>query len=302
MATWDTTQLLAEIRDRAQAPSSSSTAPGWQDADLIRRANGELFPVLVPEVLRTHGEHLVTDYSVTMTVGSTSGYRLPPRAAFAKLRDVVRVDADNKTHDLVVLSLEELAGKDLDLSGTPSHYYIKRNKLYLWPVPKEAETLRMSYFRRPNRIVANNTATLGTVSSVSTTTVTLTTTKPGSFVLGARVDFIQATPPFDSLGDDVTLAGASASLLTFSVGVIPSDLAVGDFVCLAGEAPVVQLPPEYFYELAERVARKLLRGVDGPGFEEIGQELGEVAATVASGTRKRNDGEEDIIVGNTFFP
>jgi hypothetical protein len=305
VATWDTAQLLSEIRDAAQAPSSSSTAPGWTDADLLRRANQALFSSLVAEVMAAHGEHFVTDYDTTMTVGGTSGYRIPTRAAFNKLRDVVRVDSDGKPHNLTELKLEELPGKDLDLPGTPTHYYIQRNKVYPWPIPETAETLRLKVMRRPNRLVASSTAVVGIVSAVSFSipvAVTLTASKPSTFTAGVRVDFIQGRPPFDTFSDDVAINTASGTSVTFASGAVPSELAAGDYICLAGEAPVVQLPVEFFGPLAERVARKLLRGTDGMGFEEIGEDLAQVTGAVASGVRKRNDGEEDIIVGNSFFP
>ena len=302
MAVWDVDALVTEIRDRAQTPSSSSTAPGYLSTDLLRRANGELLAYMLPRLLAAREEYLVTKSDTTMTVGDET-YPIPTRASFIKLRDVVRVDSDGKEHNLGKITPEEVADLDPTESGTPRSYWIQGNTIHVYPVPDAADTLRIKYFRRPSQLVRPTTGSsgnIGLVSSANSTTIALQHTAPSTWGSLTKFDVISATPPFDTLVDDLTGALVAGNTLTFSGGV-PSTLATGDYVCVAQQAPVVQLPVEGFYVLAQRVAVKLLTGQDAQTYADAVRERDQLEAAFFGAVEERNEGEPSYIV-NTIWP
>ena len=62
---------------------------------------------------------------------------------------------------------------------------------------------------------------------------------------------------FQSLGDDLAItAMPDSSSLTFTE-TLPTDLAVGDYVALAGKSPIAQIPYEAHHLLAQLGAIKV---------------------------------------------
>lgn len=299
MAAFDTSELLQQIRDKAKGPSG--TPSGWADADLLRMVNSELLSVLAPQLMEKREEYLHTTKDYTMTAG-TAGYLIPTRAVLGGLRNLGAVATDGVYRDLTPLSQEEMDGLKLTTTGKPSRYYLEASTIQLYPVPDAAETLRVKYVRRPSRIVAANTSTVGVVSSKTATVVTLTATKPTTFTTSSPLDFIQGTPHFDALADDKTPTVASGTSITFAAGVIPSSLVAGDYLALAGESPVVQLPVEVFYLLAQRVANALMRNWDQVGLKAGEEEEARLNALVlGSALSPRNRGAAPSLISNSFF-
>ncbi len=66
---------------------------------------------------------------------------------------------------------------------------------------------------------------------------------------------VPGTPNFQSLALDQT-GTFVGSVFTFDEG-IPAGIAVGDYLCTAGETPIPQMPTEIHTVLAQRVAEKL---------------------------------------------
>lgn len=299
MATYDTTALLADIRQRARAPSG--TPSGWADADLLRAANDELLSVLVPEMLRLREEYFVTTYEVAFTAG-TSSYALPSRAALHKLRSVGRLESDGTYHTLQKLNPEELDRRNLTDQSTPLYHYFERNKVVVYPPPDgDSGSLRVKYFRRPSRLVANTTGSSGNVAlvaSTSSTTITLSVPRPSAWTTGTVLDVLGASEPWEPLADSLTVtavSGPPGAILTFAS--VPSGISAGDYVCLAGEAPFVQLPSEYFSVLAQRVANQLLRGgTDTKSLEEGIEALAKMEAPLLAATETRDEGSGDFVV------
>ena len=63
---------------------------------------------------------------------------------------------------LAKLSLDSLLaqGEDPAKTGTPLGYYMDAGKLYAWPIPTVATTVRLYYFRKPTRFSVDGTGTI----------------------------------------------------------------------------------------------------------------------------------------------
>lgn len=282
---YDSDALLASVRRRARAPST--TAPGWTDASLLLAINEEVTSKLGPDIVRLRREWLVASRDVTMTAG-TATYGLWTRTVMASVRDV-GVVIDGVFRSLDELDPEDFDGKDPTQSDTPTHYTVRGTDLVLWPTPNSGDTLRISYFRRLNRIVA--TSAVGTITSLGTNNTVLNCSGgvPSTISTSTPVDIVRASPFFDSLAIDQTPSGKTSTSVTLSTA--PTGVAVGDYVCLAGESPVLQLPPECFALLAQRVANALMRpGRDAQALADGRQELAELEASVFGVAEDRNVG------------
>lgn len=303
MATWDTEALLTEIRDRSLAPASSTSAPGWEDADLLRRTHGYVRE-LAERLRRVRTGAFRTTKDTTFTSG-TASYRIPTRAMNGLVALVRRIDSTGAVCGLDKWDESDLDDKVPTTTGTPTAFLFRGNSVVLYPTPdNSSESVRMTYYRRPNKLVASNLAgsgDVGVVSSKSATQVVLTSSAPSSFGAGTPValDFIQASPPFDSLGDDATPSSISSATLTFAAGVIPSALAVGDYVCVAHAAPVLQMPVEAFYVLAQMVANEL-QASDPVRLQEGQRVLTSLLADLSGAATDRDDAEPAHLSNRTW--
>lgn len=264
---WTTTDLLSSIRRRARA--TNSQAPGFDNATLLEMANEELLSKLGPDMVRLHREWFARVIDSPLQVGVAT-YRLWTRGVVGGARDVGIVSA-GVFRALSYLTPEQMDGKSATNQASPTHYTVRGTDIVLYPVPNIADTLRVTYQRRMNRLVS--TSAVLTVTSISGAgSNVFNGTKPASITTSTPVDVVRGTPHFETLAEDQTPTAASGSSVTLAASV--SGAAAGDYVCLAGESPVIQAPPEVLPILAQRVANALLRpGRDRAALEDGEREL-----------------------------
>lgn len=238
------TDLITSVKRRCNVPTSQVT---FTSTDFLALADEEVRCKLVPLVLKHMEEFYVTilDQSIT---ANQSAYAIPTRAIGMALRDVQivsSVDTDTR------VPLERLSPEDLYAGITGNvRYLIKKNGFYLqgnsvvlYPTPSAAtlDLLRMSYYMRPNQLVAVDTC--GLIQSINTTLNTVTVvTLPSNITTNTLVDLVKAQPGFECTAIDQTITNIASTTLTFAS--LPSGLAVGDYVCQAQQSCVVQVPAE----------------------------------------------------------
>ncbi len=251
---WTTADLLTSIKNRAAVPEDQGNFP---DATLLLMADEETQTLLMPAILKYREEWLTYDYDHSITAAQTT-YRVPPRAYGGKLRLVKVVDAaGNITHPSKITAerVQEFNGTNSS-TVTPTHYWQKHGAIVVEPTPSATSgTLRMTYYRRPSRLVAS--ASLPTVTAINTSTRVVTMTASHGFTTSSVLDIIRAKPEFDALAIDQTptVVGGS-TLMTFAA--LPTDLAVGDYIVTQQTTPVPQVPAECHPILAQMVANRVL--------------------------------------------
>lgn len=304
MASWDATAFDAEVRGRASAPVASSSAPGWEAADIRRFANGELQEV-AKRLRRVRTGYFRVQKTQAFTAGKAA-YRFPTRAMHGVISLAQRLDAAGILHPLSKWTEGDMAGRNPTMAGDPEAYIIRGNSLVLYPVPDSAaQSLRFTYPRQPSRLAAVSTAGVVAPDNVNGNGLSLTMTATAAslgFTTSTPLDFLQSVPPYDSLADDATPTAVSNSSLQFAAGVIPSEMlpvaygGTGEsyFVCPAGTAPVFQLPTEAFYVLAQRVANMML--MEDPAARRRGEDLLKaLEADLYGGAEDRDDAEADVV-------
>lgn len=242
-----TDNLLPTLRLLPLMPSVQAL---FDDPNLLTIMTFEMTSKIIPLIDNQAEEYFITSddipYSTTQTV-----FSIPPRALAGKLRAVSFVDASENEVRIPRLRLEDIMSNvnatGLAINPALWGFYLRNNKviLYLSSVNGGSSSfkyLRLRYVRQPNALVLSSAC--GEVTAVAGDVVTVDGI-PSTFTTSETYDLIQNSPQmFDSLLDNgvVTAINTGAKTLTFATGTVPSDLAVGDWVCLANQSPIPQIP------------------------------------------------------------
>lgn len=255
-----TTELLDDVRVRG---AISSASPMFTDARLLKMAHSEMLDYLLPLIMKTRESYYL--YDADTAINASGQYPIHTRAVGGKLENVSLIDASptpTTRRDVVRASEDEIEDYGASFGGR-SGFFIKRNMIHLIPATGGGYPyLRQSFYLRPGYFVSTDEAAQVTAINTGTKTVTFSTV-PSGWSTSDTFDFIQAEPHFDTL--DISKAagtvttGASGSIV-FS-DTLPTRLAVGDWVCLAGETCIVQAPLELHPMLAQRVANKAMQSL-----------------------------------------
>lgn len=249
---YKSSDLIRSIKRRGMIPSDQST---FSDADFLEMLNEEIQYFGVPHLLRTHEEYLLTFEDIPVVTGK-SEYAIPDRAIGNKLRDVAYVDSADNYYELGRISVEMLA--DFNNPSTvdyPQSFYIKDNKVVLVDGLPTQGVVRMFFFIKPNRLVEDKRA--GVISSIDFNTgMVVLSNFPKEFANTTKFDFIGAVSPNRVLKYDkvATSVDNITKVVNFTPADLPTDLRVGDYLCISGETIVPQLPEELHPILTQRVA------------------------------------------------
>lgn len=223
----NTTELISALKIHGSFPTSNDL---FSDSDFLSLFNHQMKADIIPMMLKLNEEFFIQYKDFTISSGST--YRIPTRAIGAKIRDLKIRDASGNSQNLSRLFEED---RPLGASG----YYMQRNSIEL--STDLSGTLRMTYFARPSTLVA--TTACGQITSINTSTnVCVVSAAPSTFISGATVDLVQNLNPYDLLSMDLTISAIASTSVTLSS--LPSGLAVGDWICIATQAPVPMIPEE----------------------------------------------------------
>lgn len=78
------------------------------------------------------------------------------------------------------------------------------------------------------------------------------------FAPNALIDFLQTQPGHRTYGFDVPIMGISGTVITFDIEEVPTTMLIGDYICLANECIIPQIPPDLHTSLAQRAATMVL--------------------------------------------
>lgn len=287
---FSTVALLASIKRRGMLPSTDETLA---TADFLAIATEEIQSYITELLVSVREEYAVSSYDVATVVG-TEAYRLPPRATGDALRDVLLSDGQGNYHPLS--RVEPSRRYDYGSTGEASGYVLEDNSVILIPAPSTSHTLRMMYFRQPSKLV--ETSAVATISSIDVTRLIITTTAsiPSTFTSGVVLDVVDEKPGFRCLTIDAATTGTvSGTTITLS-SALPSTVEAGDYVCLAGESPVPQIPVSLHPLLAQRVVVKCLEALGDKGVNAAKAICDEMRKSAVTLLTPRTQGSARVIV------
>lgn len=245
-------KLIESIKRRAMLPSDQNT---FTDQDFLDMLNEEIAYFGVPHLLSTHEEYLLRFEDETIT-GDTNKYRIPYRAVGNKLRDVSYVDTADNVYELSRVSVEDLSEyNDNQLNSYTDSFYIQGDKIILLDQQSVNGVVRKYFYLKPNTLVKNDEGAVISAIDRNTGTITLSNF-PTTFSNLPKMDFIQSKAPNKIYLYDKTptAVNANTKTITFATADIPEQLEVGDYINLACQSIVPQLPTELHPILAQRVA------------------------------------------------
>lgn len=209
-----------------------ATAGKLTETDLLGFLDDATQDYIVPILMSVREGFLIAKEDTSLVADQTE-YAMPERASAERLYRVLLVDSagEETALDRVETARRsdqegfELVDNTIVISGSVSGY----------------SSLRVEYFRMPNRLVALSATCK--VASFTDTTVTVDDI-PSTFSTSEPVDFIAGNAGFRCRAIDKTPTNVNqgTNVLTFTSGDIPSTLAVGDYVALAGQTPIMQIP------------------------------------------------------------
>lgn len=241
---YTTTELLADIKRTGHVTSSQGT---FQDTDLLRLADFELRTSILRMILSAR-ENFYLTYVDLPTVASYS-YQIPLRAIGGAIADIQIING-TILNPVTRTEVSEQFSTSAPVNGSYS-FYIKGN--YIIIPGTISGSIRLWYYTRPNSLVA---AAAGCQITAIAANILTFTTIPATITTLSPCDLIKDQPGFDGLSLDVTPTGVTATTITFNAGDVPATLAVGDWVTLAGQTVVPQIPVEFSPLLVQRVVVK----------------------------------------------
>lgn len=271
------TELIRSIKRRAMIPNDQNT---FTNEDFLEMLNEEIQYFGVPHLLRTHEEYLLV--SEDFELDGSNSYEIPYRALGNKLREVSYITnisgltndpTTDQVYELSRISVDDLPDyNNYTTSRYTQAFFVENNKItLLGELPVTNAILRMHYYLRPNTFVLEEEA--GVIQDIDTDTGVVTLeTFPDDFANSPLMDFVKHKSPNIILAYDLepTSVNSTTRTVTFDPDDLPSSLEVGDYLNMAQETIVPQLPVELHAILAQRVAVACL--------EALGDEQGLQAA------------------------
>jgi hypothetical protein len=261
--------LLTIVRDLIYAGSSQRD---FDDPRLLRMLNRHVDAYMMPMVMAARKNHHVT-FTDKSVVAGQNAYYAPTKACGGKLRALHMVDsAGNPYGELREASLEQAINYGQSVytgpipQGVPQTYYWRGNQVVLFPTPAgntPAATLRFYYAARPSTLVkaATCVAITGFPGGAAQGSFRVQfASAPATYTTSSACDLVMAHPGFDVMFSG-TPSAVTSTTMDF-VGTQPTDLAVGDYVCLTDTAPVVTgAIPELVVDcLCQKVALEVMNG------------------------------------------
>jgi hypothetical protein len=264
--------LIAHIKNKAAIPSTLGA--GLTKEDILRYMNDEMRYYIIPLITSVREEFFVT-YTDTV-MGTSSTFPIPAAALGNKLRDILRIDSNGNKFSIARIEPEDLPRFNM-YANYIRGFYIEGNNIKVIGNMNTTDQIRLSYFKRPNDLVLYNGTSVYGAAKISVLggggAVTTAVTIPSTFTTSVTYDIIKATPLFDTV---VASATASTAAGTGMVLSSTTGASMGDYVCLAGESCIPQVPVECYPLLSERTVMKICQSLGDKDNYAIAKEEADV--------------------------
>lgn len=280
-------KMIKSVRQRTMCPDDTSI---FTDDDILDLIDEEMTSQVLDKLTKLHGENLTI--SVDIPRNNNGTYTIPHRALGNKLRDVSIVQ-NNNVYEMSQIGIGELP----DYSGYNQTtyqrdiFYVENNKVKIVNNQIGYDSIRMRYMLRPNTLTKVEKA--GVISAITADenagTVVLDLSQAGkNFTSGDLYDIVGKKTPnkirkFDLTPTDYTKLTNSASI-TFAYSDLEDileDLEVGDYVTIAEETPVPNIPTEMHPLLAQAAAVQILESLtDTEALQNAERRLDKIVAAV----------------------
>lgn len=315
--------LIDAVKREAMLPTNQAT---FTDDDFLKIANLEMKISVVPAILIYHQEYLVT-YSAPITlVANQSNYAIPYRAIGGKFREVFYLDTSGQLRSMTRISPDQVPYyQSSNFQNRFIYFYLQGNDVVLLPPVGEnpTGTLVFSYFLRPNELV--DESRVSTIQSISVNAMQGTTsytvdiiptnltsfTQKGmsytGFTPSVQFDVLQTNPGHRTWALDISPISIDSvnKIITFNTSDVSptstmlnqeafttSSIVAGDYIAIAGESIIPQIPTDMHDVLAQRVAARCLESLgDQAGLQAANARIKEMEFKSGSLIDNRSEGQ-----------
>lgn len=294
-----TDQFVANVKRRVTIPASQALLT---NEDILAFADHQLKVRILPMLTGLRQEFFVVKVDQAVVKGQPV-YKIPHRSVGRTLRDLKMVDqTGNITLDLVQYAEEDISYINNAGGFVRRGFYFRGDNVVLVPIPDiDGLTLEMWYELRPSKMVPTTDA--ATITNIVTTTIGTTVTCSnlsshfGNVGGSLTVDAIDNYQGNSCLGFDMACVRPSSNTLKFDPGVFPTTAAVGNYIAIADETPVVQLPDEVTVFLETLTAMRVCHAIgDFEGKQVLQQEAQEEEKGLMLLMQPRIEGETQKII------
>ena len=263
----DGDQMIESVRNRTMTPDDTSI---FTDDDILDILDEEMNMQVLDKLQKLHGDNLTI--TVDLERNDDGEYEIPYRALGNKLRDISLVNG-NVLYELAQISIGELPDYTFaeDSNSYLDKFYVENNKIKLIQNSRNYSKIRVRYYLRPNMLTKKEKA--GVISEVITDsvagTLTLSLSKVGrNFNESSLYDIVAFRSPnnikaFDLTPISLTVAGGVGNIVLnlSELKGVEKDIKTGDFLTIAEETPVPNIPTEMHPLLAQAAAVQLLEAL-----------------------------------------
>ncbi len=288
-ADYTTAGLIQNAKRRGALPASD----GLTNSTILQVLTEEARNYIPAFLKGLREEFIIAELNVTITSPTVP---IPVRACGVALRTIEFLRGDGTRVPLTRVEPER-RGEWAFSGSEPTGFMFQGDNAILLPAVSSG-TLVVSYQQRPGQLVLP-TDCAQVVAMVGPNV--FASNVPASFALAAQCDFVKGTPNFKLLAMDQAIAGTleAGPYTEIQFASLPTGLAIGDFVCLATETCIPQMPLECFDLLACAAALRLARSVGSSRVKDITDELKDLREQVTQVLAPRADGSARVIVSRS---
>ena len=260
-------QMIESVRNRTMTPDDTSIFTDDQILDIL---DEEMNMQVLDKLQKLHGDNLTT--TVDLERNDEGEYEIPYRALGNKLRDISLVNG-NVLYELSQISIGQLPDYTYgeDSNSYLDKFYVEHNKIKLIQNSRNYSKIRVKYYLRPNVLTKKEKA--GVISDIAIDkllgTVTLSLSQVGkNFNESSEYDLVAFRSPnnikaFDLTPQSLTISGNVGSIVLSleELNGVENSIKRGDFITIAEETPVPNIPTEMHPLLAQAAAVQLLEAL-----------------------------------------
>jgi hypothetical protein len=250
MAIRNVDELLKQVKTWAAVPENTNrfdAAAILSECDLVIESD------IVPLVLALNAQLLIKRQIIPIT-NATRYVEIPYRAVGQVVQNVIFTDGVQVKR---LTPLDSADAYQYQSPGVPERVMFEGDAMWIYPRPANSGTLEVSFQAAHSKLVQTTACAL--VQSVNEIAKTLVVNAvPATFLAGETlVDVIKGRQGNGLRGMDLSIANINATTIEFT-DALPEGVVPGDWVSLAEETPVLQLPREIYNLVALGATAKII--------------------------------------------
>lgn len=287
---YKSSDLVKSIKRKGMLPENQIT---FSEQDFLDFATEEMDLGIIPLVLSFYEDYYTYYEEITVT-SPLNRLKIPHRAIGNKLK-FVGIKRDTSILPLFKTNFEEIHDPYLKLDY--KHYHIEGDEIVF---PKNyitsGDKIVLMYYIRPSAFVPDEY--LLKITNISGNVITVSGGDLSLYTTNDLLDVISELSPNKFIALDLHITSINPLLNQITLTSVPSNVQVGNYLCLSEKTAIVQLPTELQSLLAQRVVARCLEALgDQQGLQSANAKIAEIEQKVSTLLSPRVDVNTKKIIG-----